>query len=124
MRRAIERLTGALGRDPEAYIVASGKGRPTSTRAAGTRASSSSGRHEYGARQTRSFVHRLRSELLPRRASRPARASNRRCAGAGRRLPRTAYGAFPWLALAVCVATYLVLLRAFRSLLLPLTAVC
>ena len=36
----------------------------------------------------------------------------------------TAYGAFPWLALAVCIATYLVLLRAFRSLLLPLTAVC
>ncbi len=34
-----------------------------------------------------------------------------------------AYGAFPWLVLAVLVLTYLTLLRAFRSLLLPLKAV-
>jgi putative drug exporter of the RND superfamily len=34
-----------------------------------------------------------------------------------------AYGAFPWLVLAVLVLTYVVLLRAFRSVLLPLKAV-
>ena len=34
-----------------------------------------------------------------------------------------AYGAFPWLVLAVLVATYFLLLRAFRSLLLPLKAI-
>ena len=34
-----------------------------------------------------------------------------------------AYNAFPWLVLAVLVITYLVLLRAFRSLVLPLKAV-
>jgi uncharacterized membrane protein YdfJ with MMPL/SSD domain len=34
-----------------------------------------------------------------------------------------AYGAFPWLILAVLVITYFVLLRAFRSLVLPLKAV-
>ena len=34
-----------------------------------------------------------------------------------------AYGAFPWLVLAVLVITYLVLLRAFRSVVLPLKAV-
>jgi RND superfamily putative drug exporter len=34
-----------------------------------------------------------------------------------------AYSAFPWLVLAVLVLTYLLLLRAFRSLLLPLKAV-
>ena len=33
------------------------------------------------------------------------------------------YGAFPWLVLGVLVLTYLVLLRAFRSLVLPLKAV-
>src|SRR5262249_42152517 len=34
-----------------------------------------------------------------------------------------AYSTFPWLILAVLVLTYLLLLRAFRSLLLPLKAV-
>ena len=33
------------------------------------------------------------------------------------------YGAFPWLVLGVLALTYLVLLRAFRSLVLPLKAV-
>jgi putative drug exporter of the RND superfamily len=33
------------------------------------------------------------------------------------------YGVFPWLVLAVLVLTYLLLMRAFRSLLLPLKAV-
>ena len=35
----------------------------------------------------------------------------------------SAYGAFPWLVLAVLLLTYLTLMRAFRSLLLPLKAV-
>ena len=34
-----------------------------------------------------------------------------------------AYGVFPWLVLGVLAVTYLVLMRAFRSLLLPLKAV-
>jgi RND superfamily putative drug exporter len=34
-----------------------------------------------------------------------------------------AYGAFPWLVLAVLVASYFLLLRAFRSVVLPLKAV-
>ena len=34
-----------------------------------------------------------------------------------------AYGAFPWLVLAVLLLTYLLLMRAFRSLMLPLKAV-
>ncbi|MDP9293677.1 MAG: MMPL family transporter, partial [Actinomycetota bacterium] len=34
-----------------------------------------------------------------------------------------AYGAFPWLVLAVLVVSYLLLLRAFRSVVLPLKAV-
>jgi RND superfamily putative drug exporter len=34
-----------------------------------------------------------------------------------------AYGAFPWLIVAVLVLTYLILLRAFRSVFLPVKAV-
>ena len=33
------------------------------------------------------------------------------------------YGAFPWLVLAALVLTYFLLLRAFRSLVLPLKAI-
>ena len=36
---------------------------------------------------------------------------------------QTAYSAFPWLVLAVLVLSYLLLLRAFRSIFLPLKAV-
>src|SRR4029450_2839352 len=37
--------------------------------------------------------------------------------------PDPPHGAFPWLVLAVLVLTYVLLVRAFRSLLLPLKAI-
>ena len=52
-----------------------------------------------------------------------ARRRGRRRAGAGRDFLERSYAHFPWLVLAVLATTYLVLLRAFRSLLLPLKAV-
>jgi uncharacterized membrane protein YdfJ with MMPL/SSD domain len=46
------------------------------------------------------------------------------CPGASKRgSVKKAYDAFPWLVLAVLVITYFVLLRAFRSVFLPLKAV-
>ena len=82
------------------------------------------GRHEYGTRDEQRFVHRLRDGLIPS-AGFPAAA--RVLAGGGP--PQgvdfltSAYDAFPWLVAAVLVLTYLLLLRAFRSILLPLKAV-
>ena len=82
------------------------------------------GRHEYGDAAAQEFVapaarrHRSRP-----RASRRGERLRRRRPAARRRLPRPPYGAFPWLVLAVLVLTYLLLLRAFRSLLLPLKAI-
>jgi RND superfamily putative drug exporter len=82
------------------------------------------GRHDYGEPQTQSFVRRLRSQLVPE-ARFPGSASVL-AGGAGPQgldfLDR-AYGAFPWLIAAVLVLTYLLLARAFRSLILPLKAV-
>ena len=122
--RAIRRLVAAVGRDPE---VAAAFYRPV-----GRFVSSDgryaqvivAGRHEYGASAAQEFVHRLRDRLIPA-AGFPEGV--RALAGGGPAqgvdfLTR-AYGVFPWLVAAVLVLTYVLLLRAFRSLLLPLKAV-
>jgi uncharacterized membrane protein YdfJ with MMPL/SSD domain len=82
------------------------------------------GRHEYGLPQAQEFVDRLRDEIIPA-AGFPAGVEV--LAGGGPAfgvdfLDMT-YGAFPWLVLAVLLLTYLLLVRAFRSLLLPLKAI-
>lgn len=82
------------------------------------------GRHEYGEPESQAFVRRLRRDLLPA-AGWPV--GTRALAGGGPAqgvdfLDRS-YGTFPWLVLAVLAVTYALLLRAFRSLLLPLKAI-
>ncbi|HXG75224.1 MAG TPA: MMPL family transporter [Gaiellaceae bacterium] len=82
------------------------------------------GRHEYGDQPAQAFVRRLRDDLLP---SVRWPSGVKALAGGGPAqgvdfLDET-YSAFPWLVLAVLGLTYLLLLRAFRSLFLPLKAV-
>jgi putative drug exporter of the RND superfamily len=82
------------------------------------------GRHEYGDAAAQSFVHRLRSRLVP-----AARFPGGVRVLAGGGPPQgvdfldQAYRYFPWLVAGVLVLTYLLLMRAFRSLVLPLKAV-
>jgi RND superfamily putative drug exporter len=70
------------------------------------------------------FVHRLRDQIVPA-AGFPAGADVYAGGGPPSSVDviDTSYGAFPWLVLAVLVLTYFLLLRAFRSLLLPLKAI-
>jgi RND superfamily putative drug exporter len=82
------------------------------------------GKHEYGVPAAQHFVHRLRDDLEP--AARFPK-SDRVYAGGG---PPSGvdflsltYGTFPWLVLAVLLATYVLLMRAFRSIVLPLKAI-
>jgi len=82
------------------------------------------GRHDPAGQQAQAFADRLRSSLIPG-ASFPA--SVRVLAGGGGAyssdfVSRT-LGSFPWLILGVLGVTYLLLMRAFRSLLLPLKAI-
>jgi RND superfamily putative drug exporter len=82
------------------------------------------GRHEYGSSQERGLVRRLRDRLVPE-ARFPAGAAVE-AGGAppqGADFLSTIYAAFPWLVLAVIAVTFLTLVRAFRSIVLPLTAV-
>jgi uncharacterized membrane protein YdfJ with MMPL/SSD domain len=82
------------------------------------------GKHEYGEGAAQDFVHRLRNDIVPA-ANWPEGV--RVLAGGGPPqgvdFIERSYSVFPWLVLAVLVLTYLVLLRAFRSLILPLKAV-
>ena len=123
-RAAVDRLGDRLVLDPEVLIVASGSRMPYVDSSRRYTRVIVAGRHEYGKEESRSFVGRLRRDLVPA-AGFPDRA--RVYAGGappqGADFLDRAYGAFPWLVLGILALTYLVLLRAFRSLLLPLKAV-
>jgi uncharacterized membrane protein YdfJ with MMPL/SSD domain len=82
------------------------------------------GHDDSGAKSSMDVVHRLRDRYVPA-ASFPA-GTEVLVSGApafGVDFLDRAYGAFPWLVLAVLVVSYLVLLRAFRSVVLPAKAV-
>jgi RND superfamily putative drug exporter len=82
------------------------------------------GAHEYGEEPTQDFVRRLRDRIIPS-TSFPRGVTIRAGGGPpqGVDFLTRAYDTFPWLVAAVLVLTYLLLLRAFRSILLPLKAV-
>ena len=82
------------------------------------------GRSDYGKPESLAFVTRLRHELIPA-AGFPDSARVYAGGGppGGKDFLDLTYGWFPWLVLAVLAATYVLLVRAFRSLVLPLKAI-
>jgi uncharacterized membrane protein YdfJ with MMPL/SSD domain len=82
------------------------------------------GRHEYGTEQEQRFVDRLRSRLVPSAGLPPGvRVLAGGAPPQGVDFLTRSYSVFPWLVLGVLVLTYFLLMRLFRSLLLPLKAV-
>jgi uncharacterized membrane protein YdfJ with MMPL/SSD domain len=82
------------------------------------------GRTDSGTQAAQDLVHRLRDRYVPA-AGFPGGADVY-VSGApafGVDFLARAYGAFPWLVLAVLIVSYFVLLRAFRSVVLPAKAV-
>jgi trehalose monomycolate/heme transporter len=82
------------------------------------------GRSDSGTKQAMDLVDRLRDRYVP--AARFPAGAEVLVSGApafGVDFLDRAYGAFPWLVLAVLVVSYLLLLRAFRSVVLPAKAV-
>jgi putative drug exporter of the RND superfamily len=124
VQAAIQRLAVELRNDPEVADVISGKG-PSFVDSTGRYFRVSAiGRHDYGMPESQKFVDRVRGDIVPA-AGFPS--SVRVLAGGGPPggvdfLDMT-YGAFPWLVLAVLLFTYVLLVRAFRSILLPLKAI-
>jgi RND superfamily putative drug exporter len=82
------------------------------------------GESEYGAPPALEFVDRLRDDIVPN-AGFPHGVEVYAGGGppSGVDFLDLTYGAFPWLVLGVLVLTYILLLRAFRSVLLPLKAI-
>ncbi len=82
------------------------------------------GRHEFGAVQSQQLVRDLRSVYVaPSALASSARIYVAGAPAQGVDFLGSVYGAFPWIVLLALVLAYVVLVRAFRSVLLPLVAV-
>ena len=124
VQRSIQTFVTDVSKDPEVRFV---RYRPTQPFIDSTGQYAQiviAGVHEYGDEPAQKFVHRLRNDIVPE-AGWPENV--RVLAGGGP--PQgvdfidRSYAVFPWLILGVLGLTYLLLMRAFRSLLLPLKAV-
>ncbi len=121
VQAALGRLRRRIAADPE---VASVRGAPVLDPSGRYALVVSFGRHDYGMPQEQAFAKRLRAKLVP--AARFPEGVDVLAGGAppqGVDFLHQAFTLFPWLILGVLVLTYLLLMRAFRSLLLPLKAV-
>ncbi|MDQ3994914.1 MAG: MMPL family transporter [Actinomycetota bacterium] len=123
VQTAVERLESGLRADPEVAAVdtagplaVDGTGRYLNIQVIG--------KSEYGAPPALDFVDRLRGEIIPG-ARFPSGAEVFAGGGppSGVDFLNLTYGAFPWLVLGVLALTYILLLRAFRSVILPLKAI-
>ncbi len=124
IQAAVQRLRRGLEADPEVAFVQSGLGPRYVDSSGRYQQLIVAGKHEYGDEPAQRFVHRLRGEIIPA-AGFPDGV--RVLAGGGPPqgvdFLHRSYSVFPWLVVAVLVLTYLLLMRAFRSVVLPLKAV-
>jgi RND superfamily putative drug exporter len=124
VRLAVARLAASARKDGEIALVSTGTKPPFVDPTRRYLQVQMAGRHEYGDPDSRAWAHRLRDDLIPE-ADFPA--GTRVLAGGGPPqgvdFLHQAYTNFPWLVLGVLVLTYVLLMRAFRSWLLPLKAV-
>ena len=124
VRTAIDRLGDRLFTDPEVHLVASGPDAPYVDASGRYARVLVVGRHEYGEPASRRLIERLRSRHVPAADFPPGvRVVAGGAPAQGVDFLARVYAIFPWLVLAALALTYLVLARAFRSLLLPLKAV-
>jgi uncharacterized membrane protein YdfJ with MMPL/SSD domain len=123
-QRSIATLVERVRRNPEVAFVRYRPGPPLVDASGRYAQIVVAGKHEYGEGPAQSFVRDLRDTIIPS-VSWPA--GTRVLAGGGPPqgvdFIERSYAVFPWLVLGVLVLTYLLLMRAFRSLLLPLKAV-
>jgi RND superfamily putative drug exporter len=124
VQAAIGRLTAGLQHDPEVAAVVQGRGPQFVDRTGRYLRLQTTGESEYGTPPAMDYVDRLRDDIVPS-AGFPAGVHVYAGGGppSGVDFLDLTYGAFPWLVLGVLVVTYFLLMRAFRSLLLPLKAI-
>jgi putative drug exporter of the RND superfamily len=123
-RALVDTIGDGLARDPEAYVIASGPAPPYVDPSGRYARIIVVGRHEYGDPATRAFVDRLRSSIVP--AAHVPEGIHVYAGGApaqGADFLTRSYHVFPWVVAGVLLLTFLILVCAFRSLVLPLKAV-
>jgi RND superfamily putative drug exporter len=120
----VERLAARLSNDREVYIVALGSHAPYVSADGRFARVLVVGRHEFGAVASRRLVARVRGVLVPA-ARFPAGGTVDVGGGAPQGVDFLAriYAFVPWLVLLSLALTYVVLVKAFRSLVLPLKAI-
>jgi RND superfamily putative drug exporter len=124
VQAAIGRLVGSARRDPEVAAVYDGTSGRYVDRSKTYEQVILAGRHDYGYPQAQAFVRRLRHDLVPAAGFPDGTVVLVGGApGQGVDFLHQAYTYFPPLIVGVLVLTYFLLLRAFRSLLLPLKAI-
>jgi RND superfamily putative drug exporter len=124
VQNSLDSLTASLEADPQVARVEFGEG-PQYVDPTGRYVHLQVvGRSEYGKPESLAFVDRLRDEYVPA-ASFPPGVEVYAGGGppGGRDFLDLTYSWFPFLVLAVLLASYVLLARAFRSLLLPLKAI-
>ncbi len=123
-QRSIAALVARVRRNPEVVFVRYGAGPPLVDPSGRYAQVVVAGKHEYGEGPAQDFVRDLRRTIIPA-VSWPAGVTVLAGGGPpqGVDFIDRSYAVFPWLVLGVLVLTYLLLMRAFRSLLLPLKAV-
>jgi putative drug exporter of the RND superfamily len=125
VQSSLARLQEDLAADPEVARVAFDPESAQSVDATGQYLHLEvTGNSEYGVPAALEFVDRLRDEIVPA-AGFPDDVDVFAGGGppGGKDFLDLTYGAFPWLVLAVLLLTYVLLLRAFRSVLIPLKAI-
>jgi putative drug exporter of the RND superfamily len=124
VRSAIDRLDDQLVRDSEAYIVARGTAPPYVDKTRRYTRLIVVNRHVYSERPTLDLVRRLRERRVP--ASHFPTDAEVYVGGVpaqGRDYLTRTYGRFPWLVAGALALEFLILLRAFRSIVIPVKAV-
>ena len=121
---AVDRLKRSLEADPQVAVVRFGDtsqyvdptGRYLNVEVVGEQ--------DYGKPESLAFVSRLRDRVVPA-AGFPEGVAVYAGGGppGGKDFLDLTYGWFPWLVAAVLVATFVLLMRAFRSIVLPLKAI-
>jgi putative drug exporter of the RND superfamily len=124
VRAAIGELEAGLRADPEVAAVRFGPGPQYVDPTGRYFHVEVIGRSEYGSPPALDFVHRLRDDIVPA-AGFPREVDVYAGGGppSGVDFLAKTYGAFPFLVLGVLSLTYVLLLRAFRSVVLPLKAI-
>ncbi|MBC7462647.1 MAG: MMPL family transporter [Actinobacteria bacterium] len=118
------RLSTLLKKDPEVFVMAVGEKPPYVEQTGRYFRIFVIGHHDIGAKQTQKLVKDLREKYIPQsRFPSDAKIYIGGAPAQGSDLLNRIYSSFPWIVLLALALAYLTLLRAFRSLVLPLKAI-